>query len=125
MMLMSGFTGTAKRGRNTSIAGLVGPALLCLALVITGGCATVDFDAPKTESVALTDTHDTRLGRALEFTDEYPQDHSGFYLLSDAIDALAARLLLAYLALEAGVPHRREALAGLLWTEQGVLVSAL
>jgi len=63
-------------------------ALLC-------GCATVDFDYPKPVTNALTDTDDTYLGREIEGLAEQHPDEAGFYPLSDGIDALAARLLLA------------------------------
>jgi len=59
------------------------------------GCATVDFDYPKPASNALTDTGDTYLGKELAgLADQHPGE-SGFYPMSDGIDALAARLLLA------------------------------
>lgn len=59
------------------------------------GCATVDFEYPKPETHALTDTTDTYLGRQLSGRgDEHP-DMAGFFPLSDGIDALAARLLMA------------------------------
>ena len=70
-------------------------AVLCLWLAFVAGCSTIDFDAPKPRSYALTDTADTRLGQALAREHDHPDDYAGFYLLSDAIDALAARLLLA------------------------------
>lgn len=59
------------------------------------GCATVDFDYPKPESTAPTDTADTYLGKQLEGLDEAHPGKAGFYPMSDGIDALAARLLLA------------------------------
>ena len=61
------------------------------------GCATVDFDYPKEESVALerADTADTYLGKQLAgLAAEHP-DQAGFYALSDGIDALSVRLLMA------------------------------
>ena len=63
-------------------------AILC-------GCATVDFDLPKPESTAPTDTADTYLGKQLVGLAEAHPGKAGFYPLSDGIDALAARLLLA------------------------------
>lgn len=67
-------------------------ALACVALL--SACASVDFDAPREPSFALTDTDDTQLGRNLgpEREARYPQ--SGFYPLFQGIDALSARLLL-------------------------------
>ncbi len=68
---------------------------LFLALSLSG-CASIDFDYPRTESYALTDTGSTNLGRRLSATDlDYPADHSGFHPLEDGVDALAARMLLA------------------------------
>ena len=59
-------------------------------------CATVNFNYPKPQSAAFTDTGDTYLGKRLkqEVTSR-PTNHSGFYLISDGIDALSARLLMA------------------------------
>ena len=59
-------------------------------------CATVNFDYPKSESTAFTDTNDTYFARQFaDEVDQRPQDRSGFYLLSNGIDALSARLLMA------------------------------
>ena len=61
-----------------------------------GGCASIDFDYPRSESYALTDTDDTYLGREISDAGfDYPPDQSGFHPLQDGVDALAARLLLA------------------------------
>ena len=72
----------------------------CLSIAVVllgiGGCASIDFDYPRSESYALTDTDDTYLGREISDADlDYPTDQSGFHTLSDGVDALAARLLLA------------------------------
>jgi len=70
-------------------AGLAtGFALLC-------GCASVDFDYPKPESTVITDTGDTYFGQQLAGLAEQHPGEAGFYPLSNGIDALAARLLLA------------------------------
>ena len=70
---------------------------ICLVLIIAvlSGCASVDFDAPKSVSYVLTDTDDTYLGRQLAGMADRHAGESGFYPISDGIDALAARLLLA------------------------------
>ncbi len=65
-----------------------------LALLSLGACASVPFDQPKTFSTALTDTDDTALGRGVAALASGEPDESGFYLLGDGIEALAARLLL-------------------------------
>ena len=69
----------------------------CLVAVVAAlsGCATVDFDYPKPESTALTDTSDTYLGKKLGGLRGQHSDEAGFYPLSDGINALATRLLLA------------------------------
>ena len=69
---------------------------LIIAIALASGCASIDFDYPRLESTALSDTQDTYLGRKLEdAVAGRPPEESGFYLLSDGIDSLAMRLLLA------------------------------
>ena len=68
--------------------------LLSALLTLGSGCATVDFDAEKSESYALTDTDDTYLGKFVSQFDHHPSHYSGFYIVTDGIDALAIRLLL-------------------------------
>ncbi|MEE4164196.1 MAG: phospholipase D family protein [Woeseiaceae bacterium] len=72
-------------------------ALLVLAgLLALGGCASIDFDYPRSESHVLVDTGDTMLAEeAAEASAGRPEGESGFHPLSNGIDALAARLLLA------------------------------
>jgi putative cardiolipin synthase len=71
-------------------------ALTASVLALAGGCASVDFDYPKPQSVALQDTGGTYLGRQLEgVAAAHPEGQSGFFPLSDGIDALAVRLLMA------------------------------
>ncbi len=68
---------------------------LALALGGVGGCASVDFDRPKSVTTAFEDTDDTHLGRrALPRVQRHP-GRSGFILQNDGIDSLASRLLLA------------------------------
>ena len=70
--------------------------LVAAALVGVSGCASIDFDYPRSESYAVADTDDTYLGREISGAGfDYPPDQSGFHPLRDGIDALAARLLLA------------------------------
>jgi len=67
-----------------------------IVLAFLCGCATVDFDYPKTESVAIQDTDETYLGEGLEGeADAHQPGYSGFFPIFDGIDALSARLLLA------------------------------
>lgn len=67
---------------------------LCL-IVLLGGCARLPTDYPRTSSQALEDTDDTTLARMIAPTRDAHPEMAGFYLLSDGIDALAARLLIA------------------------------
>lgn len=70
--------------------------LVFAALAILPGCASVDFNHPKPESRALTDTSDTDLGEQIKAAiGAQPDGYSGFVPLVSGIDALAARLLLA------------------------------
>ncbi len=69
---------------------------LLIWLVVGAGCASIDFDYPRTASSTLVETSDTFL--ATQFADDvamHAPNEGGFYSLYDGIDALAARLLLA------------------------------
>lgn len=69
---------------------------LALLLALFAGCASIDYDYPRTESRALTDTADTSLGRLLEPTVAgKAEGESGFLPIRSGIDALAARLAMA------------------------------
>ena len=68
---------------------------LVLVVVLATGCASVDFDYPKTQSAAFEDTADTYLARQIGDLEDQRPGTAGFYLLSDSLDSLAARLLLA------------------------------
>jgi putative cardiolipin synthase len=70
--------------------------MLTLTVLLMSACASIDFDYPRAESHALTATNDTYLGKQLEGrAEQYPQGYAGFFPISDGIDALAARLLMA------------------------------
>lgn len=72
--------------------------MLPVVIALVSGCATVDFDYPRDESIApaAVATEDTALGRAVaELSAGQPEDHSGFHMLPDAMGALAARIVLA------------------------------
>jgi putative cardiolipin synthase len=69
--------------------------LAIVLLLMTGACATVDFDYPKTESQAVTDTDDTYLGKRVgDFTGEN-DGKSGFYVIPDGVDAMGLRIATA------------------------------
>jgi len=69
--------------------------ILATVLAFLSGCASVDFDMPKTVSTAPTDTADTYLGKQLVGVAEEHPDQAGFFPLPDGIDALSVRLLMA------------------------------
>jgi len=92
----------SKRKRHKSVSGglmkmtgLMRQACLLTVFAALYGCASVDFDYPKSESVALTDTADTHLGRQFAGLAADHPGESGFFPMVDGIDALASRLLLA------------------------------
>ncbi len=64
-------------------------------LALLYGCASVNFDYPKTVSTAPSDTVDTYFGKQLAGLAEEHPDQAGFYPLVDGIDAFSVRLLMA------------------------------
>ena len=69
---------------------------LSAVLLAAAGCASIDFNYPKPESFALTDTADTTMGRRVaEFVAQHPPEQSGFYPVYGGTDSLALRLLMA------------------------------
>jgi len=74
-----------------------GFVLACAAALFLAGCASVNFDYPKDESAAIseTDTTETYLGKQVaELVAAHPEDESGFHAIYDGKDSLALRLLL-------------------------------
>jgi len=73
-----------------------GSASSCLLLALAAaGCATVDFDRPKPASAAIAPATDTHWGAVLAQLPPIEPGTSGFELLNDGVEALAARLVLA------------------------------
>jgi putative cardiolipin synthase len=65
------------------------------ALLIIAGCASIDMDYPRVESVVISDTDDTYFGEHIApVVATHSESESGFYPMSDGIDALATRLLM-------------------------------
>ena len=63
-------------------------------LALLSGCASVDFEYPKSETTAFTDTDDTFLGQSIApVVAKHVEGKSGFFLQLDGIEALAARLM--------------------------------
>jgi len=81
------------------MGGMTKTLISILALLFLAGCASIDFDYPRSESFHLTDTADTYLARQVQpVAVTQPEGYSGFYPMNDGIDALASRLLLAHRA---------------------------
>jgi len=70
-------------------------AALVIAVAILSSCATVSLDKPKTYSEVTTNTADTSLGRDVARWLAVHDGLSGFYPLSQGMDALGVRLRLA------------------------------
>ena len=73
-------------------------SILFLVAVAFTGCTTVPFDEPKPYSKVIKDTADTRLGREVSAWVDAHDGRSGFYPLSNGMDALGVRLRLAEVA---------------------------
>ncbi|MBT8146149.1 MAG: hypothetical protein KJN90_04805 [Gammaproteobacteria bacterium] len=71
-------------------------AAFAVLLLTMSGCVNIDRDYPRDPTTTFPPVPDTRLARDVEplLTDR-PPDQSGFHILSDGIDALTVRLLLA------------------------------
>ncbi|MFW2404029.1 MAG: phospholipase D family protein [Gammaproteobacteria bacterium] len=69
--------------------------LFAALLLVLAGCTSVDFDYPKTDSTAIRDTRNTSLAGGINEGAKFAPGESGFALLTDGIEALAARLLMA------------------------------
>ena len=70
-------------------------SLIVLLLISAAGCATIDYDYPRSESYHREDTSDTYWAKLVEpRVAKRPPDQSGFYPMNDGVDALSARLLL-------------------------------
>lgn len=68
-------------------------------LLVFVGCATLPENVDRPQSLAITDTQDTALGRALADEKVANPGKSGFYLLGNGLDAFVARAVLAHLAM--------------------------
>ena len=69
---------------------------LVIIALLASGCASIDYDYPRTESMTIENTDQTHLGtRVAQLTAAQVEGTSGFYPLIDGIEALSARLLLA------------------------------
>lgn len=65
-------------------------------MLLVSGCASVNFDYPKTESTYVPDTGDTYLGQRIGGIVAENPGESAFLMQNDGVDALAARVLGAF-----------------------------
>ncbi len=65
--------------------------IACLVLFVSG-CASLPTDVQRTQSFAFEETSETILGGKIQPLVKQHPDKSGFYELSEGIDAYAARL---------------------------------
>ena len=72
--------------------------LLFVIAMAFNGCSTVPFDEPKPYSKAISNTADTRIGSEVSAWGAAHDGLSGFYPLSNGMDALGVRLRLAEVA---------------------------
>ena len=79
---------------DKSIASFAKFLFLLLAISFVVSCASLPIDAERSESHALQNTDDTRLGKAVVPLVKEHSDQSGFFLLNKGMDAFAARLTL-------------------------------
>ena len=66
-----------------------------LLFTLLSACASLPPQAGRTETHALTDTDNTRLAAAFVPQERKHPDSSAFHLLSNGVDALLARIVLA------------------------------
>ena len=85
------------RETSEAMTSAIRPMILATALAFLSGCASVDFDYPKSVTTAPTpaSTVDTHFGKQLVGLAEEHPDQAGFFPISDGIDALSIRLLMA------------------------------
>ena len=69
-------------------------AFVVIAMLLLGGCVSVPFDYPRTETTAMEPRDDSYLAAFAREWEEIGDDKSGFYFLDEGNDALGARLRL-------------------------------
>ena len=62
-----------------------------LSLLLISGCATLPKDFERPESIAYTDTEDTRIGKDHRAEKAAHPGQSGYLLLGNGLDAFVAR----------------------------------
>ncbi|MFV2005129.1 MAG: phospholipase D-like domain-containing protein, partial [Gammaproteobacteria bacterium] len=71
---------------------------LLIFFLLLSGCASLPDNSGRTESFAITDTAETKLGKGLQDARDLGETQDGFILLGNGLDAFVARVALAELA---------------------------
>jgi putative cardiolipin synthase len=80
---------------NGEMSRILSSLLIAFVVVVVTGCATLPPPKDRVETAALTDTAETRLGRAIAPSVAANPGKTGIRELPDPRDAFAARVLLA------------------------------
>ena len=70
-------------------------ATLLIIILTLSGCASIDFEAPKSESYVDHETENTYLAQQVRDHVLLHPGQAGFYPIYDGVDSLALRLLIA------------------------------
>ena len=68
---------------------------LLIIFLLLSGCASLPDNSKRTESFAITDTHETIPGRGVQASRDSGETQDGFILLGKGLDASVARVALA------------------------------
>ncbi|NOQ90250.1 MAG: phospholipase D family protein, partial [Gammaproteobacteria bacterium] len=68
---------------------------LLIFFLLLSGCASLPDNSNRTESFAITDIHETKLGKGLQKSRDLGVTQDGFILLGSGLDAFVARAALA------------------------------
>ncbi|NOQ89409.1 MAG: phospholipase D family protein, partial [Gammaproteobacteria bacterium] len=71
---------------------------LLIIFLLLSGCASLPDNSKRAESYAITDTHETTLGRRLQLARDQGETQDGFIILGKGLDAFVARATLAEVA---------------------------
>ena len=71
---------------------------LLIFFLLLSGCASLPDNSKRTESFAITDTHETTLGRGVQASRDSGETQDGFIILGKGLDAFVARVALAEIA---------------------------
>jgi putative cardiolipin synthase len=82
-------------GESATLLLMIQATRVLLLVLLVSGCASVDFDYPRTPSEAVPVTLESRLARSIGDLPARHPGKSGVYLLDDSLEAFSSRLILA------------------------------